>query len=207
MNAPTQTRTTSIDWIAIRSDYDAWRSTLWTETQTTLKAIAVSQASMVQLNTIGAYHKIRDGYQDTMKKEYKEIEGVPHKWVTKGNFPGIWCALFDQRNTYSFAWNPAIIKFTFKAEYQIYDPMNESHKTMWETWKSVNGNLEKPNRWAEDKNDDHVPMSARMKMFCRAPDHEAFYQEHRFGAIIGYSDYIALVVVQEKAIDKVEFLT
>lgn len=132
MQAPIQARTAPIDWVTIKSNYNEWRSTLWTETKTTLKEMAVGTVSMAHLNTLGAYHKVGDGHQDVMKKEYKESQGVPHKWVYKGNFPGIWCALFNKHNTYSVNFNPPIVKFTFKAEYQIFDPMLEQHKKMWE---------------------------------------------------------------------------
>ena len=38
------------------------------------------------------------------------------------------------------------------------------------------------------------------------PSHKGFYEDNKFGALIGYSDYISPVIVLTDAIEKIEFL-
>lgn len=183
--------TLPLDWQILKRDYDAWRLKLYETTETILKNAAIKEVSLSRFNDIGVFHKINSDYSDKMKKEYQLKSEVPHHWITKGNFAGIWCALFDSCNTYSFDFLPPIIQFTFKAEYKIYDPQLESHRKIWEAWKSVEGNLSKPNEWEKDLNDRKLSMQSRMGNFY--PNHLEFYKENGFGATIGYSDYSALL--------------
>jgi hypothetical protein len=150
-----------------------------------------------------------------MKKEYSKTPTVPHQWITKGWVPGIWCALFDPCNASCFPNAQNVIQFKFKAEFQVYDPNRPEHQKLWQVWSSNSKNLAKPNSWDIDKNDKGQSMKERMagchaiffsKYKLTTPDHFEFYKEYRFGAMIGYHDYAALVILDEAAVDKVTFL-
>ena len=39
------------------------------------------------------------------------------------------------------------------------------------------------------------------------PPFKKFFEDHNLGALIGYSDYMAVVIVLEDSIQEVEFLT
>ncbi len=121
-----------------------WRNALSKETEKTLTEMVAKCSSLSVLNTLGAYHKISIGSQD-MFKEYQITHVVPHHWISKGNYPGIWCALFDQVNAYSYDKPPAMLKISFKAEFLLFDPEHEGHQKMWEAWKSIKKNISKPN--------------------------------------------------------------
>jgi hypothetical protein len=199
--------TTSIDWKTLKGDYRVWRHTLYDKTKCELETMAIEKVSMASLNALGVYHKIAEGSQ-IMKTEYERSCKVPHKWIYKGNFPGIWCALFAPCNTYSFAAgiSPDIIKLMFKADYYIFNPELREHQEMWLAWSSLGANINQANAWKSDLNFRSSSMADRISKICASPNHVAFFEEHAFGAIVGYSDYMALVVVQEEAIESVDFL-
>jgi hypothetical protein len=192
------------DWLHLKTDYANWRTTLFQTSKSTLKTMAADNISMATLNTLGVFHKLGPD-SDDVKREYRQRKLVPHHWITKGNYPGIWCALFHEANTFSIDDNPEIIKITFKAEYKIFDPKNKDHQKLWHAWYSFS-NLIQSNPWLFDWNSNYSPMASRMHTLCEGVFHHAFFKEHNFGAFIGYSDYMALVVVQEEAIDTVTFL-
>jgi len=196
-----------IDWPNLKNNYSLWRSTLYNETVSTLKKMAAEKTDIVALNALGVFHKISISGEE-MRNEYLANPTIPHRWIMKGNFPGIWCALYHPDNTFSRVQTSELIRIqiTFKADFQIFDPGSEEHMKMWKVWKSISSNSNKPNPWAEDINYCSQSMEKRMGLNCDGIDHLAFFKENHFGAFIGYSDYIALVIVDEAAIGKVEFI-
>lgn len=195
-----------MDWSKIKKNNLEWRKMLWNETTNTLQLMAKNKVDMTELNSIGVFHKIRIA-ENEMKKEYLSKKNVPHNWIIKGNFPGIWCALFDAKNTYSYDYDPPIIKLNFKPNFQIFDLRFEEHILMWNKWKENPDNLSKPNLWHNDVNYNNISFKDRIPMLdVKHPYHLEFFKEYNFGAVIGYNDYISLVIIQEDVIENVEFL-
>lgn len=96
--------------------------------------------------------------------------------------------------------------YIFKAEYKVFDPENPEHEKMWDIWKSVHTNKDKPNAWATAMNSRGRSMAIRMTsgFYHPMPEHVEFYRENKFGAVVGYSDYMALVVVLPECIESLE---
>ena len=197
-----------IDWLALKAeDYSKWRHTLFTVTLVALQELAREDRGLDELNKHGLFHKTLKAYGDSMRREIEGNSQVPRRWIYKGHFAGIWCTLFDPKNTYSMSsGDDVFFKFSFKSEFRIFDPFNELHQKMWQAWKSVEGNLAKQNIWESDVNDRGVSLKDRMSFVKDMPNHSAFYSENRFGAIVGYSDYMACVIIDEKAIESVQAL-
>jgi len=178
------------------NQYFLWRDNLTKKTLTTLREIN----DLSELNTIGCFHKILNKeFYERMEKEWSSQGQVPASWISKGRYFGLWTALFDPCNTYSKANEVNIIKLTFKEGFSIYDCENEEHQKLQNNWKS-----KKENEWVSMLNDKGISLEQRMK--DQYPSHKSFYEEHKFGSVIGYSDYIANVVVLEESIANIEFL-
>jgi hypothetical protein len=82
---------------------------------------------------------------------------------------------------------------------------------MWHSWKRANkgksnvwkwrrANKGKPNAWVSSCNSEGLSMKWRVEAFLHAPGHFEFYRENGFGAIIGRSDYMAVVIIDETAV-------
>ena len=206
-----------LDWIEIRRTRSDWRGILYSESLRVLKATADSLESLSSLHQHGVYHKIPKEYGAPLMETYLEKKEVSKAWISAGSHPGIWCALFNPHNTYSMASDLFVLKITFKADYRVFDPENAKHTKIWAVWIECEENRKKANRWIEEKNSRGSSLSTRLEHgmifpFCTpplvlspaVPYHAKFYEEHRFGAFIGRSDYVGLVVVLSECIDTLE---
>ena len=192
----------NIDWIVLKeAGYWEWRKELY---ERTLRLLTSSdELFLAQYNHLGYFHKVLDkGHFEQMKDNWERLEGVPQEWFAKGYWPGIWTAMFDPSNTYSFHIGPIyIIRFYFKDGYRIYDRMNPNHKKLLEAWKG----WDDKNPWEYAVNEHGESLEQRMKL-SYLPSHKKFFKDHKFGATIGYSDYISPVVLLEDSVADVEFL-
>ena len=203
-----------IDWVNFKSsDYGTWRSTLYRETQKVLRIASSEFGNLAELNEPGVYHKIPSKYAGSLLKEYEETGKVPPRWISQGHFPGIWCALFNPHNTYSYASDLCILQITFKADYKLFDLENPEHQQMWSAWERAAGNRAKINTWARDLNGFGRSLADRMYggfglpgiavLSPPMPGHSEFYREHKFGATIGYSDYMAVTIIDPECIESI----
>jgi hypothetical protein len=206
-----------LNWLEIRRTRPDWRDILYSESLRVLEARASCFESLSTLHAHGVYHKIERKYALPLMKAYLETKQVPKDWMSAGFHPGVWCALFNPHNTYSMASDLFVLKITFKADYRVFDPENAEHRKIWSVWITSKENQEKTNRWTEEKNSSGSSLSTRLKdgmvfPFCTpplvlspaVPYHAKFYEEHRFGAFVGRSDYMGLVVVLTECIEKLE---
>ena len=68
-------------------------------------------------NQTGYYHKVISMEEFKAMKRYWDMEKrVPQEWIIKGNWPGIWTALFKPSNTYSAAHLPIGINEPLRAK-------------------------------------------------------------------------------------------
>jgi len=199
--------------MAALSGYSDWRSDLYGTTRGVLRDVADSQAPISDLHKHGVYHKIPREHGEPLMARYSVSKEIPSDWVSKGFFPGVWCALFGPHNTYSMASDLYVLRITFKAEYKVFDPANSEHVKLWGAWKSVHSNMEKTNDWATGMNSTRESMRDRMAsgasllhitLWPSMPEHVEFYRENKFGAVVGYSDYMGLVVVLPECIESLE---
>jgi hypothetical protein len=201
-----------INWVSLKSsDYRQWRSTLYGVTQKVLLLAANEFKDLSELNEVGIYHKIPSKHAGSFIKQYEETGKVPSKWVSQGQFPGVWCALFNPHNTYSMASDLSLLQITFKAEYKIFDVKNEEHLKMWSAWSRAAENISKVNSWKSALNGHGSSLADRMScglgipgimvLSPPMPGHSEFYREHKFGAVVGYSDYMALTVIDPECIE------
>ena len=202
----------SIDWVALKSsDYLAWRSTLYGVTQKVLRIAAKEFKDLSELNKVGIYHKIPSEHAGSLLKEYEKTGKVSGSWVSQGKFPGIWCALFNPHNTYSMGSDLCILQITFKAEYKVFDVKNEEHLKMWSAWSRAAENRTKVNSWESALNEEGSSLADRMSyglgipgimvLSPPMPGHSEFYREQKFGAVIGYSDYMAVTIIDPGCIE------
>jgi hypothetical protein len=194
---PVTTRNT--DWTELKTHYMEWRAELYKATQELLTSS--DRIELANYNDKGYFHHVRDvKLFEQMQALYEKEKSVPDEWISKGNFPGIWTAMFDPQNTFSIASLPVCIaRFHFKEGYSIYDKFNPMHKELWESWDKKSKDL-----WNLLRNDSKDSLEKRMKSYGY-PHLKGFYEENKFGAVIGYSDYISPVIVLGSSISKVEF--
>lgn len=197
-------RPEEINWTELKKDYNKWRSELYRLTKELLTCS--NKVELSQYNEHGYYHKVRKKeFFEQMKQDWKNFKKVSQEWLAKGNFPGIWTAMFDPHNTYSIhSGSLCIVKFYFKNGYYIYDRMNSIHTNLLEIWEGVS----EPNPWETIKNENGLSLKQRIEkgFFLSFPSHKKFFEDHKFGAVIGYSDYISPVIILEDSIKNVEFM-
>jgi hypothetical protein len=191
----------NLDWKKIKADdYDSWRNKLDLATIQLLKSKGKIELS--SYNSIGYYHRVRNpAHFEIMKNEWRRIRKVPGEWISKGNVPGIWTAMFDPCNTYSYGISPiCIMRVYFKQGYYIFDPQDKNHNEFHMSWE----NRGETNEWNTKFNDRGASLAKRMKeLGC--PDSKQFYRDNNFGAVIGYHDYVSPVIVMEDAVENLEF--
>ena len=189
------------NWLELKIDYLKWRSKLYRLTKELLTSS--DRFELSQHNEEGYFHHVSNPeHFKQMYADWEREKRIPEEWVLKGNFPGIWTAMFSPHNTYSFAHLPIrIIRFYFKDGFFIYDRENPNHEKLLASW---NGRGRK-NPWKNLRNARGVSLEKRMKS-DEYPSHKGFYEDNRFGALIGYSDYISPVIVLEDAVETIEFL-
>lgn len=193
-----------INWKDLKRDYPEWRGRLWSETQRLLTGS--DKIGLSQYNQIGYFHRVRDPkYFEQMKQEWEQLGKLPERWIGKGNFPGIWTALFDPCNTFSVVDSlpVLVIRFYFKEGYFLFDRERSSHKRLLGKWLEKGEIVDNP--WEGLRNHHGESLAEKMKLYGY-PSSKNFFKEHNFGAIIGYSDYLSVVIVLEESIQKLEFL-
>lgn len=190
-----------IDWPGLKKDYTKWRSKLWEETHKLLTGSG--KLELAQYNQVGYFHKVHEQeHFGQMQREWEQFGTVPQEWIAKGKYLGIWTALFDPCNTFSFARLPIFIaRFYFKKGYFLFNLNNPSHRETLSSWNDKG----KKNPWRELKNSGGEVLEKRLKFF-KFPSHKRFFEENNFGAMLVRSDYIACVIFLEDSIERVEFL-
>ncbi|GAF82836.1 unnamed protein product [marine sediment metagenome] len=190
-----------INWDKLKGDYHLWRKELYRLTKELLTSSGRFELS--KYNEEGYFHHVSDSeYFKQMRMDWDREKRVPEKWISKGYLPGIWTAMFNPHNTYSIARLPIhIIRFYFKEGFFIYNIENRNHKKIFASWNESS----RKNPWKILKNDRRESLEERMKAY-KCPTHKSFYEDNKFGAIVGYSDYISPVIVLEEAIERIEFL-
>ena len=196
-----------INWQELKTSSSNWHSELYTTTEKVLTEAATKFSDLSSLNPLGVFHKIPADYGKAVMDKYRVSKQIPKEWPSLGKWPGIWCALFDPHNTYSMASDLFIIKMSFKQGYRIFDSANPDHCTLWTEWKSTHVN--RHNEWAEAKNDKGISMKERAAGFMfglspKIPNHIEFYRDNMFGCTVGYSDYMALMVLLPECVQHVE---
>ena len=193
-------KTRKVDWPSLKANYIEWRAELYRATEQLLTSS--DQVELAKYNNLGYFHHVNDaGVFEQMRESFEREKKVPEEWFSKGFFPGIWTAMFDANNTFSIAALPVcIVRFYFKEGFSIYNKYNPMHKEMWESWESKNSK----DLWKLLRNDKGDSLEKRMKS-GGYPHSKGFYEENRFGSVIGYSDYISPVIVLGSAVSKVEF--
>ena len=73
---------------------------------------------------------------------------------------------------------------------------------MLEVWLKRNKAIENP--WKNLRNFRGESLEERMKLHGYPP-FKQFFADNHFGALIGYSDYMAVVIILEDSIQEVEF--
>jgi len=191
----------NIDWNKLKQNRgSAWYGIL---AEKTLEALTSSDdVHLDQFNQPGYFHIVRNPkYFEQMKQDWNLEDKVPEGWITKGNFPGIWTAMFDPNNTYSKHSGPLlIVRFYFEDGYTIYNGENPDHVALWESWEATD-----ENPWESAINERGLSLKKRIETYS-LPPHKGFYERYKFGAVIGRSDYISPVIVLEDSVAKVEFL-
>lgn len=193
----------ALDWREIKSEnLQEWRDRLNEETSTLLSGSEPIELS--QYNDRGFYHKV-DGKEifKNMRQEWEDNNQVPEQWISRGQFPGIWTAMFDPRNTFSLkTGNLYVLRFYFKEGYDIYDPNNPESKEQWREWDKGD-----QNPWSHLENKEGRSLEERLTsgFYLPFPNHKQFYEENNYAAALGYSDYISPVILLEDAVKQVEF--
>lgn len=192
----------AIDWkkLAIRN-YTAWRDI---SNQKTLEVLTrSSMLDLSTLNDIGCFHKEKEeNILTTMKEDYEQYGTIPTEWFYQRYWPGIWAALFDPVNCSSQAYEGTkVIRMYFNKGFYIYDKLSTEHKNKWEKW----GAKGSKNQWSSLINPQGISLERRLKNHD-LPHHKKFFEEYKFGAAIGYSDYISVVVLLPKAVQRIQFL-
>lgn len=191
-----------INWTRLKKkNYNLWRGILGKQTLAMLKSSSMLELS--QLNEIGCFHGIpKKETFEIMKQEYEKEKGIPETWISKGNWPGIWVALFDPENVASYSSRLShIIRFYFKDKFYLYDIYSKKHQKVWEDEKGIDDS----DPWSKLLNEEGLSLEERMKRLS-FPYHKNFYQQNKFGAVIGYSDYISVVITLPESVEKVEFI-
>lgn len=190
-----------INWLELKHNYSRWRSELNRLTKELLTNS--DRVELSEYNEDGYFHHLPNSeYFEQMKMLWEKERAVPEEWISKGNFFGIWTAMFNQHNTYSIAHLPIhIIRFYFRDGFFVYDKDNTTHKKLSNSWNSKN----RKNLWRALRNEQGKPLEERMK-FHGYPSHKDFYEDNRFGAVVGYSDYISPVIVLGHTIKELEFI-
>lgn len=190
-----------INWTELKRDYLTWREELYRITKELLTSS--DRVELSKYNNDGYFHHVSETkHFRLMQEDYERNKRVPEEWLSKGNHPGIWTAMFNPHNTYSRAHLPIqIIRFYFKDGFFVYDRENPNHEKLLASW---NGRGRK-NPWKTLRNNQGLSLGERMESH-EYPSHKGFYIDNKFGALIGYSDYISPVIVLEDAIEKIEFL-
>lgn len=191
-----------INWPELKIGGLVWRKKLWTESQKLLTSLNLFELS--EYNHMGYFHRVFNQSEfKRMQQEWEELGRVPPKWVSKGNFPGIWTALFDPCNTFSFSALPVMtVRFFFRKGYFIFDSSNRLHKELLKRWKKENESKENP--WQKIVDGKGQSLEEKMNLHG-LPSHKGFFEDNDFGASIGYSDYISVVIVLEDSIQMVKF--
>lgn len=191
-----------IDWNALKNgNYLEWRSLLREETSKLLRGSGEFELSMH--NQSGYYHKV-NGIEEfrSMRDRWDKERKVPQDWITKGNFPGIWTAMFNPNNTFSYATMPiGIVRFYFKEGFFLYDSEKVEHTKLLEEWHE-----EGENPWKSAQNERGRSLENRL-IDSGLPSSKNFYVANNFGAVVGYSDYISVVILLENSISNVEFIS
>ena len=191
----------NIDWNERKKLFLGWRNELNRLTRELMTSSGRIQLS--DYNDDGYYHHVQSQkHFDDMKSCYEKNGNVPQSWFYKGRFPGIWISMFDPCNTYTIAYEPLhFVRLYFKDDFSIFDKENTAHKRRWKDW----GGWRIDNMWSRQRNGEGVSMESRMRG-QGVPSHKWFYEANRFGAFLGYNDYISPVAVLEDSIEKVEFI-
>lgn len=177
------------------------------KTRTCLTAVHPLEFS--SLNDTGCYHRVcEDKHFMRMKREYERLGHVPDSWIARGNWPGIWAALFEPGNTFSTGTLKNIARLRFEDGFFLYDSANPEDTKLWADWQGK----ETPNPRANLPDQTGMPLATKLLLYqqmddslVHLPHHAGFYREHKFGAAIGYSDYVSVVVLDPKCIKEVEF--
>lgn len=195
----------SINWPRLKKNIK-WRGIL---REKTLDALTVSnKVELSQYNGLGYFHKVPNTEDfERMRLQWENTKRVPQEWISKGHFPGIWLAMFSPHNTYSVisCTSPILIaRFYFKEGYYVFDRENLSHNKIFQKWLERNVVIDNP--WDILANSYVESLRDRMELHGYPP-FKKFFEDNHFGALIGYSDYIATVIILEESIDRVEFST
>ena len=199
---------TAIDFLnreqaSIPEDWFGRRSRLYDILNIALRMVAQDNTDISALNQIGIYHRFHPAAGDPFAAS-DSLDEVPDHWITRGESPGIWCTFFSPSYTYSSrVGDPIIAQILLRPGFRLYDPASESDQEEWQTWASKPANTQKFNKWDVMQNSGGKSMSDRVKVLLGAPTHYAFYAEMDIGAIVGYSDYMALVIIDEGVIENV----
>jgi hypothetical protein len=190
-----------MDWHALKVNNPiSWYRLLAEETSKTL-----ALADLSALNEIGCYHLVRNyNHFSKMQAEWGKTKTVPAHWISKGLWPGIWTALFSPENTFSRSRGQVnIVKFLFMPGYRIFDANNPKHMESWLQWPG----RDMGNPWKDLKNDRQMSLEQRMDSgyYLPMPNHRKFYEQNKFGAAIGYSDYVSAVILLEESVLSAEF--
>lgn len=175
-----------------------FRPVLFNILKSGLRLLSSEQGSLLHLNQFGVFHKFKEQAGNPFE-EFESTQRIPPTWITRGTFPGIWCTLYSPGYTFTVAQAPIVIaQFYFAPGFKLYDPCSESSKQMWTEWERAN--KRKFNKWENSYSSEGINMKDRVEEFLDAPGHFEFYRENGFGAIIGRSDYMAVVIIDEAAI-------
>jgi len=189
------------DWATLNwKDELKRQSKLRKETSKLLRSSG--EVELSEYNQTGYYHKVNSMEEFRNMRNYWDAERrVPQDWITKGNWPGILTAMFDPNNTFSIARKPiGIVRFYFKDGFFLYNPEKAKHRRLLEEWHE-DGN----NPWKSAKNERGRTLESRL-ISLRLPSSKNFCIAHNFGAAIGESDYISVVILLENSISNVEFI-
>jgi len=185
-------------WTTIKNDYGVWREQLHRHTATVLQSVC-QQGDLATLNGIGVHHMMSYEWSDEWNRRkiyYEKHNKADAAWLALGSCPGLWCALFDPCNCFSFS-NPErpmrFMSFQFRKGFRLFDPKHKDHQQQWLDYDVQSSN----NSWSES-------MVAKMKRW-ELPWHSAFWSSHSYGAAVGYSDYLALVLIDVNCIDSIVF--
>lgn len=194
-----------INWPELKKEYLKWRDRLWKETQRILTSSGKVELS--GYNRLGYFHKVCHLNEfEKMQREWGQLRRMPQEWISKGNYPGVWTAMFDPFNTFSFAIPPILImRFYFNQGYFVFNARNPLHEMLFGEWLKKNEAIEE-NPWKNLINYRGASLEGRMKLHGYPP-FKKFFEDYNFGALIGYSDYMAVVIVLENSIQEVELLT
>ncbi|KAF9883000.1 hypothetical protein FE257_004340 [Aspergillus nanangensis] len=179
------------------------RNTRYLTLKTGLQLLAEEGKTLDILNEkIGIYHKFGPKAGGPFE-EYSQKGRLPPHWIYRGRFPGIWCTLFSPWCTLGVM--PIVVReenfgqLKINPGFKLYDPKSKRCQDLWLQWNNAE-NRAKPNSWEAEVNSNSESMEKRVGEQLKAPNHFQFYREHGFGAIIGYHDYIAIVIIDANAV-------